>query len=255
MNGDTSESTSSEGDRDGAPNGSRSASAGQVGGPVGEARSTRGAQTKHAIATAARSLFLERGYDATTMRAVAERAGVSLGNAYYYFASKDHLVQEFYVQMQIDHAAAAEAALVTRSGFAERLRSAWESWVDVAEPLRPFAGSFFKVAAEPTSPLSPFSTDSSPAREAGIRLHQRLLDGADLSLPADVRAELPQLLWLAHMGVVLFWVHDASPGSRRTRALVRGAAPLLDKLLRLTRLPGVRGVALDVVRLANALRP
>lgn len=220
--------------------------------PVG--RSARGAHTREAIAAAARSLFLERGYDATTMRAVAERAGVSLGNAYYYFASKDHLVQEFYAQMQIDHAQAAEAALTDTRVFADRLASAWEAWIDVAVTLRPFAGSFFKVAAEPSSPLSPFSQQSSPAREAGIALHRAVLDGADLSLPAQVRAELPELLWLAHMGVVLFWVHDASPDARRTRTLVRRAVPLLDRLLRLTRIPGVRGLAHDVVRLVASLR-
>lgn len=217
-------------------------------------RSVRGAHTREAIATAARTLFLELGYDATTMRAVAERAGVSLGNAYYYFASKDHLVQEFYAQMQIEHARAAEETLGGARGFGGRLASAWETWIDVAEPLRPFAGSFFKVAAEPSSPLSPFSQQSSPARDAGIALHRAVLDGADLSLPAELRSELPELLWLAHMGVVLFWVHDASPDSRRTRTLVSRAVPLLDRLLRLTRIPGVRGVALDVVRLATAVR-
>lgn len=216
--------------------------------------SARGAQTRETIAAAAQSLFLERGYDATTMRAVAERAGVSLGNAYYYFASKDRLVQEFYAQMQVDHVRAAEAAIADKARFAERLTAAWQSWVDVAEPLRPFAGSFFRVAAEPTSPLSPFSSESSPAREAGVSLHRAILDGADVSLPAELRTRLPELLWLAHMGIVLFWVHDASRDSRRTRVLIRGTAPLLDRLLRLTRLPGVRGVALDVARLADAVR-
>ena len=217
-------------------------------------RSARGTQTRETIATAARSLFLERGYDATTMRAVADRAGVSLGNAYYYFASKDHLVQEFYVQLQVDHVRAAETAIAGQTRFADRLSAAWQSWVDVAEPLRPFAGSFFRVAAEPTSPLSPFSSESSPAREAGIGLHRAILDGADVSLPNELRTRLPELLWLAHMGIVLFWVHDASRDSRRTRALIRGVAPLLDRLLRLTRLPGVGGVALDIVRLADAVR-
>ncbi|OJX94294.1 MAG: TetR family transcriptional regulator [Micrococcales bacterium 73-15] len=217
-------------------------------------RSARGAQTREAITTAARALFLERGYDATTMRAVAQRAGVSLGNAYYYFASKDHLVQEFYGELQLDHAAAAEAALDGVRGLGERLALAWEAWVDVAEPLRPFAGSFFRVAAEPTGPLSPFSAESSPAREAGIELHRAVLDGADLALPSQLRAELPELLWLAHMGVVLFWVYDASPDAGRTRVLVRRAAGLIDRLLRLTRLPGARGLALDVVRLVTDLR-
>ena len=41
-------------------------------------------------ATALR-LFRERGYEATTMRAIAKEAGVSVGNAYYYFGSKRDL--------------------------------------------------------------------------------------------------------------------------------------------------------------------
>ncbi|CAM5596768.1 hypothetical protein STENM327S_00912 [Streptomyces tendae] len=41
-------------------------------------------------------LFQERGYDRTTMRVIAQEAGVSVGNAYYYFAGKEHLIQGFY---------------------------------------------------------------------------------------------------------------------------------------------------------------
>src|SRR5690349_346575 len=74
-------------------------------------RSDRGEQTRAAIAAAAQELFLERGYDKTTMRAVADRAGVSIGNAYYYFASKEHLVQAFYDHVQVEHAAAAREPL------------------------------------------------------------------------------------------------------------------------------------------------
>ena len=50
------------------------------------------------------------GYDATTMRAIADEAGVSLGSAYYYFSGKEELVQAFYDQIQVEHAAAAETA-------------------------------------------------------------------------------------------------------------------------------------------------
>ena len=55
--------------------------------------------TRDAIVSAALALFRERGFEGTTMRAVAERAGVSVGNAYYYFSSKDELVQGFYDQL------------------------------------------------------------------------------------------------------------------------------------------------------------
>ena len=38
-------------------------------------------------------LFRENGYEATTMRAIAKEAGVATGNAYYYFGSKEELIQ------------------------------------------------------------------------------------------------------------------------------------------------------------------
>ena len=63
---------------------------------------------------------------------------------------------------------------------------------------------------------------------------------------------LPELPWLLHMGVVLFWVHDRSPGQERTLALMAGAVPLVDKLGRLSRLPVVRGVVNDVVALLDS---
>jgi hypothetical protein len=56
------------------------------------------------------------------------------------------------------------------------------------------------------------------------------------------------------MGVVLFWVHDQTDDVRRTRVLVDRAVPLVDRLLRLTRIPGVRGVTNDVVALIRSIR-
>ena len=52
----------------------------------------KGEQTRAKILESALALFMERGYEETTMRAVAEEAKVSLGNAYYYFESKEELV-------------------------------------------------------------------------------------------------------------------------------------------------------------------
>ena len=214
----------------------------------------KAAQTRQAIVDTAMRLFRQDGYDRTTMRGIASGAGVSVGNAYYYFASKEHLVQAFYDHIQVEHASAAEEVLADSDKFADRLGEVLTSWVDVAEPFHGFAGKFFKVAAEPTSPLSPFSSESRGAREASIDLFRRVVDGSDLKAPAAIRAELPELLWLLQMGVVLFWVHDSSTGQKRTRALVRQVVPLVDKLVRLSRLPGMRGVVGDVVTLIRSLR-
>lgn len=216
--------------------------------------SPKAEQTRQGIVDAALRLFRSGGFEKTTMRAIASEAGVSLGNAYYYFGSKEHLVQAFYDQMQTDHAAAAADALGQETGFEGRLRGVLLSWVEVAAPYHEFAGKFFKNAAEPTSPLSPFSEESAPAREAAVSLYREVVDGSDLRLAKALRAELPELLWLMQMGVVLFWVHDTSDGQQRTRVVVDRVVPMIDRLARMTRLPVVRGLVDDLVGLLGELR-
>ena len=62
---------------------------------------TKSARTRSVIIDAALKLFRERGYDATTMRAIATEAGVSVGNAYYYFDSKEMLIQDIQVRGKV----------------------------------------------------------------------------------------------------------------------------------------------------------
>jgi AcrR family transcriptional regulator len=45
------------------------------------------------ILAAARKLFAQRGYEATTMQQVVREAGTSIGNAYFYFGNKEGLVR------------------------------------------------------------------------------------------------------------------------------------------------------------------
>lgn len=217
-------------------------------------RSAKAEQTRQSIVEAAMRLFRADGYEGATMRAIADEAGVSLGNAYYYFSSKEHLIQAYYDRLQDEHAETAAAALADDETFAGRLREVLSAWVAVASDYHEFAGTFFKTAAEPRSPLSPFSTESTPAREASISLYRTLVEGSDLKLAPALRAELPELLWLLQMGVVLFWVHDDSPEQQRTRALIEQGVPIVDRLLRLTRLPVVRGIVDDVIGLLRAVR-
>ncbi len=78
---------------------------------MAEKRTAKAEQTRAGIVEAALRLFGASGYDATTMRAIAEEAGVSLGSTYYYFSGKEELIQAFYDRIQVEHASAAEAAL------------------------------------------------------------------------------------------------------------------------------------------------
>ncbi|WP_245878451.1 TetR/AcrR family transcriptional regulator [Streptosporangium subroseum] len=211
-------------------------------------------RTREVIVETALRLFRERGYEATTMRAIAAEAGVSVGNAYYYFASKEALIQAYYDRAQAEHEAACEGLLATERSFAARLGGVLREWVRVSEPYHEFAVKFFKHAAEPSNPLSPFSAESSPARDSSIAIYQKVVDGSTDRMDADLRAELPELLWLMSLGVVLFWVHDTSEGCHRTYRFIELTVPLVDRLVGLSHLPGLRGVARDFIAGVHELR-
>ncbi len=50
---------------------------------------SKGEQTSQAVLTAAYQLIIRQGYAATSMRQIAEKAGLSLGSIYNHFSSKD----------------------------------------------------------------------------------------------------------------------------------------------------------------------
>lgn len=59
-----------------------------------EAPERKSEQTRHAILAAAARIFRTEGFNATTMRQIAEAAAIQAGSIYYHFASKDRILDE-----------------------------------------------------------------------------------------------------------------------------------------------------------------
>lgn len=208
--------------------------------------------TQARILEAALDLFRDRGFEDTTMRAIAARAGVSLGNAYYYYRSKDHLVQAFYGRSHDEHLAACDRRLDGVRTLKERLRLAFRIKLELIEPYHRFAAVLFRSAADPASPLNPFSPESLPVRAQATALLARVVEGSNARIPKDLRAALPNLLWLYEMGLILFWIHDPSTGRRRTVGLMERSIELIVKLVGLASLPFMRPVRRLALRLVPA---
>lgn len=215
----------------------------------------RGEQTRRLIVDTAVRLFGEVGYEKTTMRAIAGAAGVSVGNAYYYFPSKESLVQEFYLQIQRAHGAAIEPVLDGGGSFGEKLTAILHRGVDLWAPHHAFAGKFIGLAAVPGSPISPFSPESTQSRELSLSVFQRLVAGTSLKMDPTLREELPDFLWLAQMGLVVYWVHDASPGQRKTRVVIDRSVPYLEDLIGLSRMKVFRPMTTRSLQLLKLLNP
>jgi AcrR family transcriptional regulator len=88
-------------------------------------------RTRDAILTAARASFAEQGYDRTTIRGVASRAGVDPALVHYFFGGKDQL---FSAAMELGRNPAEIAAQVLAGdldGMGERLvRTVLAAWDD-----------------------------------------------------------------------------------------------------------------------------
>jgi hypothetical protein len=124
-----------------------------------------------------------------------------------------------------------------------------------AVPFLSFAAKLYKHAAEPASPLSPFSTASSPTRAAAIALYAEVIEGARIRVPAGLRSRLPELLWLYSLGIVLYWVHDTSPGCAKTYRLIDLTTPLAERLIRLARLPVLRSLTRRLLSVLDEFSP
>lgn len=103
--------------------------------PVRGRRPLGSPDARQAVQDAARELFSERGFERTTMRAVAARAGVDPALIYHYFGDKDGLLLAA-LQPPADAATvfaglAATAADRTGEELVRRLIGLWEDRPDV----------------------------------------------------------------------------------------------------------------------------
>ncbi|MFJ8714784.1 TetR/AcrR family transcriptional regulator [Streptomyces violaceus] len=225
-------------------------------GPDDGAAPTKSEQTRALILETAMRLFQERGYDKTTMRAIAKEAGVSVGNAYYYFAGKEHLIQGFYDRIAAEHQVAVREILDRERDLEARLAGVLRAWLDIAAPYHEFAVQFFKNAADPDSPLSPFSPESEHARVEAISVHREVLAGATKTkVPEELREILPELLWLSQMGLVLYWIFDRTEGRERSYRLAERGARLTARGVALARFRVLRPLVREVHELFTDFLP
>src|SRR5262245_961566 len=138
---------------------------------------SKGEQTRSQILETALKLFSERGYEETTMRAIAEEAGVALGNTYYYFRSKEHLIRGFYERLLERHQETCKAILESEKTLKGRLFAIMRQILTNMEPYHQFAGVLFRSAADPQSPLNPFSAESEVVRKESIEWFAEVLKG------------------------------------------------------------------------------
>jgi AcrR family transcriptional regulator len=192
--------------------------------------------TRRTLLERALVLFQARGVDATTMRDIAEAAGLSLGAAYYYFPSKDALIFAYYEANQAE----AEAAAPTTGTVRARLGALLHGKLASIRPQRAMLASIIQRLVDPGDPLSAFSSATASVRGRAIEAFARAL--ASSGLPAEIVPLAAHALWLLQLACMLVYVHDDSPGEARTHGLVDDGLDLIVPLLPLLASPPGRAV-------------
>ncbi len=194
--------------------------------------------TKELILRTALELFRGRGFEITTMRDIARAAKVAIGAAYYYFSSKEAIVSAYYDQVQRLHAEKVREAWKGKSNLRERLGIAFHSKIEILDNDRRFLGALFRYTGDPEHPLSVFGKGTQIQRAQSMAIFREAISGTDLS--DEMLQLLPPVLWLAHLGMILFFLYDETSGQQKTHKLVDGVLDLLTQAIEWTNSAFVR---------------
>ncbi|MBA3869464.1 MAG: TetR/AcrR family transcriptional regulator [Anaerolineae bacterium] len=192
-------------------------------------------ETRQRIFDTAVKLFMEKGYEETTMRDIATEAGCSLGLAYRYFESKEVVVINLYRQLAANTKARIDG--LPKVTIAERFYQIMSQVLQEISPFRPVWQGIFGGALNPNSRYGVLGESTADIRAEMKSVFERLAsEASDTPKKPDQIAAMGMLLYVAYLMMLLFWISDRSPDtkttyqlldfSRDTLNLIRGALVL-----------------------------
>ena len=201
-----------------------------------ERRARESAETRQRILDAARDMFVRHGYEATTMRAIAERIEYTPTAIYHHFRNKEALLTEL---CNIDFRALAGA--FQRIGRiedpVERLRRIGEAYVSFALD-HPMHYQLLFMTRRPGVPKEPDAANGDPGEDAYAILRDTCaaaIASGRLRAEFDDAEELAQIAWSSLHGLMALhivmgddeessidWRDARATASRMSDALFRG---------------------------------
>ena len=198
----------------------------------------RRAQNKQAIrrriVKAALSLFQTKGFDGTTTKAIARKAGIAEGTVFNYFKSKEDIALYFFEQ-EVGHAVAAvrDNPRLQKAPLEEKLFTLVESQLEYLAPYERFIGAALLHALKPASALGPFSHRAMELRHRYLGFVEDLIEESIPKRKQNPLAFLaPEVFWIYYLGALLYWLYDRSEGKQNTLAFLDRSLTIGVSLLR-----------------------
>ena len=184
------------------------------------------AQTKQAvrnrIVKAALALFQTKGFESTTTKAIARKAGIAEGTVFNYFRTKEDIAL-FFFEEEVDHAIAAvrDNPRLSKASLEEKLFTLVHSQLEFLAPYERFIGAALLHALNPASHLGVFSHRAQQLRHRYLAFVAEIIEDSSPKQTKDSFSWLaPEAFWIFYLGVLLFWLYDTSDGKEHTLAFL-----------------------------------
>jgi AcrR family transcriptional regulator len=169
-------------------------------------------QTRKRILDAAARLFRQKGYSEVTLDRIAAAAGTKAGSLYYYFRSREHLVQEVLalsMERTEVRVRARLAALPPQATFRDRIATAVREHLEQILLLDDYTVAFTRIIDQVPARVRRHAADSTRAYG---RLWNELMRGAQKAgeLRSDLDTSVSRMLLLGGMTWTLEW-YKAGP--------------------------------------------
>jgi len=189
--------------------------------PRASRRATQKQRIRDRIVKAALSLFQTKGFDATTTRAIARKAGIAEGTVFNYFKSKDDIALYFF-EAEVDHAMASvrENPRLRKAPLPEKLFALINSQLEYLAPYERFIGTALIHALKPHSSLGPFNHRAMELRHRYLRFVEELIEESIPRKQNPLGFLASEVFWIYYLGVLLYWLYDSSPGKQHTLAFL-----------------------------------
>jgi AcrR family transcriptional regulator len=172
--------------------------------------------TRRRILEVARERFAAQGFDAVTTRDIASAAAIATGTLFNYFVTKEAIVAALVAEALAEARAAFDPRDRRGDSLEEELFALVAAELRALRPHRNYLEPVLETA------LGPLATRRGDVGEAMRRDHLevvgRLLEADGRPPPIDPGSE--HLYWSLYVGVLSFWVHDASPNQEDTLAVL-----------------------------------
>lgn len=203
-------------------------------------KTAKSARTFERVLSAAGRLFAQKGFERTTMRDLAKEGELGLGALYYYFKSKEELVLVFYERINDQAREKFLPKLEEFPNLSEAVRAFLNLKLELLKPHRDLLRVIIKEAVDPKSPLCPLNPESAQPLNTSVGIFESMVERYE-RLKSEEKQQRARVLWMAHMAVLGYWVHDRSDQFEATEEVIETAVSFLKMSQLLMKVPGMGG--------------